>query len=381
MNKLLFVYLTAASAILFGNFSNAAAGTITSPNGAIIVNVGIDKSGTPVYSISYKGIAIVSDSRLGFEAKEGDTNGKYISESTGISQVDETWQPVWGEYSEVRNKYNEQTTNFRSTTGLDFDVCFRVFDDGFGFRYQLPIQGELHTLTLTDELTQFNFADDYTLFCIPGNYDTDEFLYSTTSISTLDKKLKRAKHNEGTDIGSLAIQTPVMMKHPRGKVYINLHEASLQGYPMMALDVDCDTKCMRSHLTPDKFGIRAYLQLPFSTPWRTMIISDDARDILASQLIYNLNEPCAIEDTSWIKPQKFMGVWWEMFLGGNSWAYSDDITAKPGITDYGKLKPNGRHSANNDNVKRYIDFASEHGIGALLVEGWNEALGRLDCSK
>jgi len=352
--------------------ASAAASTLTSPDGNIVVNINTDSRGTPVYSVSYKGLPIVADSQLGFVAVEGNTNSQYTAHPSAITTFDETWHPIWGEYADVRNHYNEQTVSFSSSEGVDFDVCFRVFNDGLGFRYQFPKRDGGVNLTITKELTQFNLADDYTLFCIPGNYDTDEFLYTTSSISALPQNLHQVKHSESTYIRGLAIQTPVMMKHPLGKVYINLHEAALQGYPMMALDVDSDSKTLSAHLTPDKQGICARLQLPFHTPWRTMIISDDARDILASQLIYNLNEPCAIKDTSWIKPTKFMGVWWEMFLGGNSWAYSDDMSAMPGITDYTTLTPNGRHSANNENVKRYIDFASQHNIPALLVEGWNQ---------
>lgn len=349
-----------------------SATVLISPDGNIVVNVDVNQQGTPVYSVTYKDTPIVTESKLGFVAVEGNTNARYVTEPSAVTEFDETWQPVWGEYADVRNHYNEQTFKFTSPGGINFDVCFRVFDDGLGFRYHFPKQDKGVNITLTDELTQFNLADDYTLFCIPGDYDTDEFLYTTSAISDLPQKMHKVRHTEGTHIDGLAIQTPVMMKHPEGKVYVNLHEAALVGYPMMALNVDSENKSLSTHLTPDKQGVRAHIQVPFSTPWRTMIISDDARDILASQLIYNLNDSCAIEDTSWIKPTKFMGVWWEMFLGGNSWAYSDDVTAKPGITDYSTLTPNGRHSANNENVKRYIDFASQHNIPALLVEGWNQ---------
>lgn len=352
--------------------ASCAAAVVTSPDGDIVVNIDVDATGAPVYSVSFKGIPVVSDSRLGITAREAKIDGGYTLDAGEVIAFDEMWTPVWGEFAEVRNNYNELLGKFRATYGLDFDLRVRVFDDGVGFRYELPQSGDNYFLSVTGENTEFNFADDYTVFAIPGDYDTDEFLYTTSPISELAEKLPRSKHTESILIDGLAVQTPVMMKHPDGKVYVNLHEAALTGYPAMALDVDTARKSFTSHLTPGADGMRAYVQLPFHTPWRTLIISDDARDILASQMIFNLNEPSMIEDTSWIYPQKFMGVWWEMFLGGNSWAYSDDLTGRPGVTDYTKLTPNGRHSANTDNVKKYIDFAADAGITGVLVEGWNE---------
>ena len=213
------------------------------------------------------------------------------------------------------------------------------------------------------------------MFCIPGDYDTDEYLWSETTFSNLPEALGNySKHSEAQRTGGNVIQTPMLIKTKGERpVYVNIHEAALVGYPAMLLDVDTEGFDMKASLVPDKLGVSGYLQLPFSTPWRTLIVSDDARDILASQLIYNLNEPCKIEDTSWIKPMKFMGVWWEMFTGNvKTWAYSDDFLAKPGVTDYSSLRSNGRHPANTENVKKYIDFASAHGIDAVLVEGWNE---------
>ena len=228
-------------------------------------------------------------------------------------------------------------------------------------------------LTVKDELTEFNFKGNHKLYCIPGDYDTDEYLFSETTFSDLPDALNSYKrHTEAQRTGGTTIQTPMLMKTDDG-VYVNIHEAALIGYPAMLLDVDTDKHDMKSHLVPDRLGVSAYLQMPFNTPWRTLIVSDDARDILSSQLVLNLNEPNKIEDTSWIKPMKFMGVWWEMFTGNQkTWAYSDDHLAKPGVTDYSKLKPNGRHPANTENVKKYIDFASANGIDGVLVEGWNE---------
>ncbi|MDD6889918.1 MAG: glycoside hydrolase family 97 protein [Bacteroidales bacterium] len=345
---------------------------LSSPDGDIVASFDIDEAGHPVYSVTYKGLPIVKNCRLGLTAKEVAADSKYTMECSDIASVDETWQPVWGEYAEVRNNYNEMSAMFRCSSGLDFDVKVRVFDDGLGFRYELPLSHNNYFLSITGELTEFNFVDDYTVFAIPGDYDTDEFLYTTSPISDLDNRLPRSRHSESTLIDGLAVQTPVIMKHPEGKVYVNLHEAALVGYPAMALDVNPQQLSFVSHLTPGADGMKAYVQLPFCTPWRTMIISDDARDILASQLIYNLNEPSKIEDTSWIYPQKFIGVWWEMFVGYGSWAYSDDISTRPGVTDYASVKPSGRHAANNANVKKYIDFAAQSGIKSVLVEGWNE---------
>ena len=345
---------------------------LSSPDGDIVAAFDVDEAGHPVYSVTYKGLPIVKNCRLGLTAKEVAADSKYTMECSDIASVDETWHPVWGEYAEVRNNYNEMSAMFRCSSGLDFDVKVRVFDDGLGFRYELPLSHGNYFLSITGELTEFNFVDDYTVYAIPGDYDTDEFLYTTSPISDLDNRLPRSRHSESTLIDGLAVQTPLIMKHPEGKVYVNLHEAALVGYPAMALDVDPQQLSFVSHLTPGADGMKAYVQLPFCTPWRTMIISDDARDILASQLIYNLNEPSKIEDTSWIYPQKFIGVWWEMFVGYGSWAYSDDISTRPGVTDYASVKPSGRHAANNANVKKYIDFAAQSGIKSVLVEGWNE---------
>lgn len=288
--------------------------------------------------------------------------------------VDRSWEPVWGEYSTVRDHFRELAVTFTGgEPSREMTVRFRVFDDGLGFRYELPRQDNANYLTLRDEATEFNFTADHKLFCIPGDYDTDEYLWSETSFSGLPGALASyTGHTESQRSGGNTIQTPLLLKTD-GPVYVNLHEAALDGYPAMLIDVDSDTYSMRTNLVPDRLGVRAYLQLPFNTPWRTLIVSDDARDILASQLVLNLNEPCKIEDTSWIKPMKFVGVWWEMFTGKvKSWAYSDDYRAKPGVTDYTKIEPNGHHPANTENVKRYIDFAAAHGIDGVLVEGWNE---------
>ncbi|MBD5312500.1 MAG: glycoside hydrolase family 97 protein [Bacteroides sp.] len=359
--------------MLAGAMNMVAAG-ITSPSGNLRLDVDVDAAGVPVYTLDYKGKNIIAPSRLGLKADETAFADGFRIIGIDTVTVDRTWQPVWGEYSEIRDHFKELAVNLKADNPERLmTVRFRLFDDGLGFRYELPVQNGPNYLTLKDELTEFNYTDDHKLYCIPGDYDTDEYLWSETTFSGLPEALDSyGRHTEAQRTEGTVIQTPMLLKTGDG-VYINAHEAALDGYPAMLLDVDPATYSMKSHLVPDRLGVSAYLQLPFKTPWRTLIVSDDARAILASQLVLNLNEPCKIEDTSWIKPMKFIGVWWEMFTGKvKTWAYSDEYLAKPGVTDYSALKPNGRHPANTENVKRYIDFAAEHGIDGVLVEGWNE---------
>ena len=362
------------SLLLLATAMEMAAVSITSPNGAFLLNVDVNAEGTPVYSLDYKGKPVIKSSRLGIVTKETDfTKGFHIA-GTDTATVDRSWEPVWGEYSTVRDHFRELTVDLKAEhPERALTVRFRLFDDGLGFRYEMPMQHGSNYLTVTDEITEFNYTDNHKLYAIPGDYDTDEYLWSETTFSGLEDALKNYhRHSEAQRAEGLTVQTPLLIKTTDG-VYINAHEAALDGYPAMLLDVDPATYSMKSHLVPDRLGVSAYLQMPFNTPWRTLIASDDARDILSSQLVLNLNEPCKIEDTSWIKPMKFMGVWWEMFTGNQkTWAYSDDHLAKPGVTDYSKLTPNGRHPANTENVKRYIDFAAANGIDGVLVEGWNE---------
>ena len=360
--------------MLAGAILDMAAVSITSPDGNFLLNVTVNAEGTPVYTLDYKGKPIVKESRLGLKSDQTEFTGGFKIVSTDTVTVDRTWQPVWGEYSNIRDHFKELAVRLDAENPKrEMTVRFRLFDDGLGFRYELPVQEGPNHLTVTDEITEFNYTDNHKLFAIPGDYDTDEYLWSETTFKDLPEALNSyGIHTEAQRVDGVTIQTPMLMKTADG-VYINAHEAALDGYPAMLLDVDPDTYAMKSHLVPDRLGVKAYLELPFNTPWRTLIISDDARDILSSQLVLNLNEPCAIEDTSWIKPMKFIGVWWEMFTGTQkTWAYSDDTLAKPGVTDYTQLKPNGRHPANTENVKRYIDFAAKHGIDGVLVEGWNE---------
>ena len=370
MKKSIIFYLLASLSVA------ASAVEITSPNGNLILTADLNPEGVLYYNLSYKGKPVITDSKLGMAAREAKFTDKFKILSTDTASFNETWEPVWGEYKEIVNHYNQLKLNLGNSDGLLMTVCFRVFDDGMGFRYEFPLQDKANYLAVMDEVTEFNFPADHTLWAIPGDYDTDEFLFTEAKLSEMPDALKSkaGRHSESQWAPELAntIQTPMLAKSDDG-LYINVHEAALIGYPAMQLDLNPETYGMKAHLTPDKLGVRGYLQLPFNTPWRTIIVSDDAREILASQLILNLNEPSKIEDTSWIKPMKFIGVWWEMFTGHKkTWAYSDDYRAKPGITDYTQLKPNGRHPANTANVIKYIDFAAKHGIDAVLVEGWNE---------
>ena len=360
--------------LLLAGALSASAAEIKSPSGEFLLKVDTDTAGVPVYSLSYKGKTIVRESRLGLTADEIGFDKGFSITGTETGSVDQTWNPVWGEYAEIRYRYNELAVDLRGgNPERVMTLRFRLSDDGLGFRYELPRQEHANYLTLRDEMTEFNFTGDHTMWCIPGDYDTDEYLWSETTFSRLPEALgSYGRHTEAQRTGGSIIQTPMLLK-TADPVYVSIHEAALVGYPAMLLDVDTADRSMRTHLVPDRLGVKAYLQLPFNTPWRTLIVSDDARDILASQMILNLNEPCRIEDTSWIKPMKFVGVWWEMFTGTQkTWAYSDDYRAKPGITDYSKLPSNGRHPANTENVKKYIDFAAAHGIDGVLVEGWNE---------
>ena len=370
MKRNLFITLSVLFAL------SCAAVEITSPNGNLILQADVNNQGEPYYNLSYKGKPVIIDSKLGLAAKEAKFVDRFKILSTDTCSFNETWEPVWGEYKEIVNHYNQLNFRLENADGLLMTVCFRVFDDGMGFRYEFPIQDKANYLAVLDEVTEFNFPQDHTAWVIPGDYDTDEYLFTETRLSNVPEALKayNGVHSESQRVKELenTVQTPFLAKTDDG-LYVNIHEAALIGYPAMQLDVNPENYGMKSHLTPDKLGVRGYLQLPFNTPWRTIIVSDDAREILASQLILNLNEPSKIEDTSWIKPMKFIGVWWEMFTGRQkTWAYSDDYRAKPGITDYTQLKPNGRHPANTANVIKYIDFAAKHGIDAVLVEGWNE---------
>lgn len=350
----------------------AAEEVLTSPGHLLTLTFDV-ADGVPRYALTYKDRAVVLPSRLGFELKNAPSllDG-FTLRSAERSSFDETWEPVWGETATIRNHYNELAVTLEQQ-GRVLIVRFRLYDDGLGLRYEFPEQPQLRHFTLREERTEFAMTGDHTAFWIPGNYYTQEFEYTVSKLSEIRRLLPEAMRTIGTPDGPFSptgVQTSLQMKSDDG-LYINLHEAALVDYPCMHLDLDDRTFVFRSHLTPDARGDKGHLQAPCVTPWRTVMVSDDARDILASNLILNLNEPCAYEDTSWIKPVKYMGVWWEMITGKSSWAYTSLPSVQLGKTDFSKCKPNGRHGANNENVKRVIDFAAEHGFDQVLVEGWN----------
>ena len=331
----------------------------------------------PSYQLTYKGKPVILQSRMGFDVLGLDNFSKnFTVTNIRYSQQDTTWQPVLGENKDIRDHHQEMLVEMeQKETKYKLNIRFRLFDDGLGFRYEFPVQEELRHFVVQNEFTEFRLAGNHKAFWIPGDYDTNEFPITTSLLSevaSLEKKVREEPLAAKAPTPNLAVQTPLMMKSDDG-LYINIHEAALVNYPAMALNLDDQHYVLSSHLTPDKNGNRAFIQTGSVTPWRTVVVSDDAREILSSNLILNLNEPSKIGDTSWIKPVKYVGVWWEYFTGGGStWAYSDETNIRIGQTDYTKLQPNGHHGANTAHVKEYIDFASKHGLDAVLVEGWNE---------
>ena len=341
--------------------------------GPVSLGFWVDEQGRPMYTVSYKDRPVILPSLLGFVLdKDSSFYRDFELLTTENNSVDMTWQPVWGETRDIRNHYTELTVHLRQKKMPHrlLDIVFRVFDDGVGFRYLFPTQPELKYFIVQDELTQFSLAGDHKTFWIPGDFDTNEYAYTVTSISGIDNRVivdTSSAIAVRVAPDPFAVQTPLMMKS-RDSLYINIHEASLIDYPAMQLHVNRSTLRLSASLVPDAAGNKAYLHAPFHTPWRTIIVSDQAAAILASKMILNLNEPSRIANSSWIRPTKFVGVWWEMQTGKSTWNYSDFAdSAGPD----GKPVPNGRHGANTANVKRYIDFAASNGIGAVLVEGWN----------
>ena len=356
--------------------TSAKAESITSPDGQLKLNFSVNMQGEPVYELSYKGKEVIKPSKLGLELKNdpGLINGFTLADIK-TSAFDETWEPVWGEVKSIRNHYNEMAVTLnQKAQDRNLIICFRLYNDGLGFRYEFPQQKNLNYFVIKEEHSQFAMAGDHTAFWIPGDYDTQEYDYTESKLSEIRGLLQGAitPNASQTPFSPTGVQTSLQMKTADG-LYINLHEAALVDYSCMHLNLDDQNLIFESWLTPDAKGDKGYMQTPCRSPWRTVIVSDDARDILASKLTLNLNEPCAYEDVSWIKPVKYIGVWWEMITGKSSWSYTDDVySVKLGQTDYSQTKPSGRHAANNDKVKRYIDFASEHGFDQILVEGWNE---------
>ncbi len=362
--------------ILF-SIAGSMAQEFQSPNGSFKMIFALEKDGTPTYQLFFKNKEIIKKSKLGLELQKDNTS--LVNDFELVNEVrntfDETWKTVWGEESAIRNHYNELALTLKQNkTDRLILVRFRLFNDGLGFRYEFPQQKNLTYFVLKEERTEFAMTGDHTAFWIPGDYDTQEYDYTESKLSEIRKLFRgavtgNASQKQFSDTG---VQTSLMLKTAEG-LYLNIHEAALINYSCMHLNLDDATFVFQSHLTPDAKGNKGHLQAPCVSPWRTIIASEDARDILASRMTLNLNEPCKIENTSWIKPVKYIGVWWEMITGKSSWSYTDEVPAvQLGITDYAKVKPNKTHAANTKHVKEYIDFAALHGFDAVLVEGWNE---------
>ena len=381
-----------------GILTSHAQEKLSSPDGNLTMSFSLDMQGSPVYELSYKGKTVIKPSKLGLELVQENPNKQtdfewkeqkdttlsdvqtnlyngFELEKAEFSTFDETWQPVWGEEKEIRNHYNQLTVTLeQSQSERIMQIEFRLFNDGLGFRYNFPKQPHLNYFVIKEEHSQFAMTGDHKAFWIPGDYDTQEYDYTTSRLSEIRGLMPKAitPNSSQTPFSPTGVQTSLLMKTDEG-LYINLHEAALVDYSCMHLNLNDSTMVFESWLTPDAQGNKGYMQTPCHTPWRTIIVSDDARNILASRLTLNLNEPCKIEDTSWIKPVKYIGVWWDMITGKGSWAYTDEVpSVKLGETNYAQTQPNGKHSANTENVKRYIDFAAKHGFDQVLVEGWNE---------
>ncbi len=350
---------------------------IKSPNGKFVLAFTVQADGTPVYSLSYNNKTVIKPSKLGLELKNDRKSllNDFTIADTKTSSFDETWKPVWGEVAQIQNHYNELAVTLnQKETNRQLVIRFRLFDDGLGFRYEFPTQKNLVYFVIKEERTQFAMTGDHTAFWIPGDYDTQEYDYTESRLSEIRglNEKKRTYNLSQTGFSTTGVQTSLMLKTDDG-LYINLHEAALINYACMHLNLDDKNLVFESWLTPDAQGNKGHIQAPATSPWRTIIVSNDARDILASKMTLNLNEPCKIADPSWIKPVKYVGVWWEMITGKSSWSYTDEYPAvQLGVTDFAKAKPNGTHGANNANVKKYIDFAAKNGFDAVLVEGWNE---------
>ena len=369
---------------------------LSSPDGKLTLSFSLSEKGEPMYSLNYGDTPVVLPSRLGFElrgtvkATELDFKGTGITKKdskpsymfnsafsvigTENGSCDEVWNPVWGEEKSIRNNYNELLVKLQQDgTERRVNIRFRLFDDGLGFRYEFPGEQELNYFVIKEELSEFAMAGDHTAWWIPGDFDTQEYEYAETRLSGISAELPAhvCGNSSQTLFSKSGVQTSMLMRTDDG-LYISIHEAALNNYSCMHLDVDEKSLVLRSFLTPDAQGWKGYMQAPCNTPWRTVQVTDSAEKMLASRLVLNLNEPCAYEDVSWIHPVKYMGVWWEMIAGAGSWAYTDEFpSVRLGVTDYAAAKPNGRHSANNEKVRAYIDFAAENGFDALLVEGWN----------
>ncbi|MBR4233030.1 MAG: glycoside hydrolase family 97 protein [Bacteroidales bacterium] len=349
--------------------------TLTSPDGQLNLRFGLDADGTPVYALDRGETAVVLPSRLGYDLMDGRELRKgFALESEERDALDETWTPVWGEESEIRNHYNELLVRLCREDGVKMHIRFRLYDDGLGFRYEFPMENSLTYFKVKEERTEFAMAGDHTAWWISGDYDTQEYNYTESRLSEIRgiSEETRAYNASQTGFSPTGVQTALQMKTDDG-LYVNIHEAAVLDYPTTNLDLDDAFFVFTTHLTPDAEGVKGRLQAPCVSPWRTVQVCARAEDVLASRLILNLNEPCVLEDTSWIHPTKYMGVWWELISGRNEWSYTYDYpSVQLGVTDYRSAKPHGKHGANNENVRRYIDYAAAHGFDGLLIEGWNE---------
>ena len=400
MKKILITLTAALMAITLGAKEEKVTGVekLQSPDGKLELTFQLTEEGTPQYSLTYEGQNIILPSNLGFEfrgvlkaqklnfEKDGSISKTdrhdcysfakdFHLEGVETATFDETWEPVWGEEAQIRNNYNELLVNLvQKPSDKKMNIRFRLFNDGLGFRYEFPYQKNLSYFVIKEELTQFAMAGDHIAWWIPGDYDTQEYNFTESRLTEIKDNMEKAlnPNDSQTPFSQTGVQTSLQMRTDNG-VYINIHEAALLDYPCMHLELDPETLVFTSHLTPDAQGWKGRMQTPCNTPWRTVQVAPSATAQLASRLILNLNEPCAYDNTDWIKPVKYIGIWWEMITGKGSWAYTDDFASvQLGVTDYASATPNGRHSANNEKVRRYIDFAAEHGFDQVLVEGWNE---------
>lgn len=377
ISLILSIFLFALPSIMMGQI-------VKSPNGKVSVTFSLEQNGVPTYEMTYKGKTVIKPSHLGLELAKDKHASKGLEETNlmdgftktnyKVSTFDETWTPVWGETKTIRNNYNELEVDLRQeSSNRNIIIRFRIYDCGMGLRYEFPQQKDLNYFIIKEEHTQFAMTGDHIAFWLPGDYDTQEYETQISKLSEIRGKMKKAitSNASQTPFSPTGVQTSLQLKTANG-LYINIHEAALIDYPAMHLNLNDKTFVFESWLTPDAVGNKGMIQTPFNTPWRTIMVSDDAREMLSNNLILNLNEPCKIKDTSWIHPIKYCGVWWEMIAGGKPWAYTDEfVSVKLGQTDFTTAKPNGRHPANTNNVKKYIDFAAKNGLQEVLVEGWN----------
>lgn len=371
-------FILTAAALLSASASLGATEVLTSPDGRLQLSFDLTADGTPTYKMDYNNKPVIATSRLGLELKnQKSLLDGFKMERVSRSSFDETWQPVWGEQSSIRNHYNEMAVCLSQPDDnghlREMIVRFRLYDDGVGFRYEWPAQDNFTYFTIKEERTEFAMTGDHTAYWIPGDYDTQEYDYTISRLSEVREKMPAVKFSynvSSTVFSDTGVQTSLQLKTDDG-IYLNIHEAACVDYSTMHLNLDEKRMVLTSWLTPDARGNKGYLMAPCHSPWRTVMVTSTATAALDSKLILNLNEPCKLEDTSWIHPTKYMGVWWEMIVGKSSWAYSNASAVNLDSIDYKTMKPNGIHGANNDNVKRYIDFAAENGFDQLLVEGWN----------